>query len=137
MHFPSFVEGSMVSLAGREVETLCHQARASSSHEALAGVCESQEWWESGMALSGISLRRHLCEGIAIWLLSSHRSFGDVSAAQEATMPVCCPAVPTFTRLCLCPLQNSVVLACPQAGPDASFFCPLGTQYYLKSFFSP
>lgn len=66
MHFSKFVEGSMVSLAGREVETLCHQAHASSSHEALTGVCEPQERWESGMALSDVSLRKHLCGGIAV-----------------------------------------------------------------------
>lgn len=66
MHFPAFVEGPVVSLAGREVETFCHQAHASSSHEALAGICEPQERWESGMASSYVSLRRQLCGGMAI-----------------------------------------------------------------------
>lgn len=75
-----------MSLAGREVETFCHQAHASSSHEALAGVCEPQEWWESGMALPFISLRRHL---FAIWLVRAQNRFGNVSAAKE-TRNLCC-----------------------------------------------
>lgn len=75
----------MVSLAGREVETLCHQAHASSSHETLAGVCEPQEWWESGMAFSYTSLRRQRSEGIAIWLLRTLHSFDNVSAAEEVS----------------------------------------------------
>lgn len=75
----------MASLAGRKVETLCHQAHASSSHETLAGVCEPQEWWESGTALSYTSLRRQLSEGVAIWLLRILHSFGNVSAAEEAS----------------------------------------------------
>lgn len=90
MCFPRFVEGPVVSLAGREVETLCHQAHASSSHEALAGVCEPQEWWESGMALYYISLRRQLYGVIAFWLLRTQYSFGNVSAAEEARQPPQC-----------------------------------------------
>ena len=42
------------------------------------------------MALSYISMRRQLCKGIAIWLLRSHRSFGNVSAAEEARQPPQC-----------------------------------------------
>lgn len=42
-----------------------------------------------------VCLRRHLCEGIAIQVLSSDHCFSDVSAAQKTTMPVCYPAVPT------------------------------------------
>lgn len=79
-----------MSLAGREVETFCHQAHASSSHEALAGICEPQEWWESGMALFYISMRRQLYGGIAFWLLRTQHSFGDVSAAEEARQPLQC-----------------------------------------------
>lgn len=86
LHFTRSVNVPVVSLAGREVETFCHQAHASSSHEALAGVCEPQEWWESGTALPSISLRRQL---FAIWLLRAQNSFGNVSAAKR-TRNLCC-----------------------------------------------
>lgn len=80
LHFTRSVNGPVVSFAGREVETFCHQAYASSSHEALAGVCEPQEWWESGMALPFIFLRRQL---LAIWLLRAQNSFGSLSCKRD------------------------------------------------------
>lgn len=61
-----------------------------------------------------LCLRRQCCEGIAIWVLSSHHRLGDVSAAQEATMLVCCPAIPNSSRLCLSPPE----WCCLSLSPD-------------------
>lgn len=90
------------------------------------------------MALSYISLGRRLCEGIAVWLLRSHHSFGDVSAAEEARQPLQCqfaaqqfPPRPGFTSV---PAEQCCLG--PSPGPDAFFRCLLGTPCYLKSFFS-